>query len=237
MRIVTWNCAGKLDGKYEQLLSLRPDVAIIPECAEPDILRAKAPDFAFTDCEWQGELKDKGLGVFAFGQRSLRRHHSWDRKFQFFLPIELRGADSWNLLAVWAFNHRAPKSVVPNPPTTSHAVEYYAPFLRGGRGIVAGDFNANVIWDKETRYHKFALVDEALARLGLVSAHHAATRDAFGDEGQPTFWLQKKLKKTFHIDYVYVPKAKAGVGLKVSIGAADPWLKFSDHAPMVVDFD
>ena len=48
MRIVTWNCAMKLDAKYEQLMSLRPDIAVIPECAEPDILRKKAPNFEFT---------------------------------------------------------------------------------------------------------------------------------------------------------------------------------------------
>jgi hypothetical protein len=31
MRIVTWNCATALHGKYERLLALRPDIAIVPD--------------------------------------------------------------------------------------------------------------------------------------------------------------------------------------------------------------
>jgi hypothetical protein len=130
MKIVTWNCAQKLDAKFRQLMLLEPDIAVIPECAEPDILRAKAPEFAFTDCEWQGDTKNKGLGVFSFGQRSLRRHQSWDAKHHIFLPIEVRGADNWNLLAAWAFNHRAPKTVVPNPRTTRAGPQGHGRFGR-----------------------------------------------------------------------------------------------------------
>lgn len=114
-RVVVWNCAQGLDRKIEQLLLLKPDIAVVPECAEPDILRRKAPGFTFTDCEWTGEQCNKGLGVFSFNGHTLRRHQSWDRQYHIFLPLEVRGTHPVNLLAVWAFNHRAPVSVSPNP--------------------------------------------------------------------------------------------------------------------------
>ena len=233
MRIVSWNCAQKLDAKYEALLALKPDIAIIPECAEPDILMKKAPGFRYSDCEWQGDLKDKGLGVFAFNGHSLRRHQSWDRDFHIFLPIEVRGPITINLLALWAFNHRAPKKAVKNPVTTSKALDYYSSFLRAHSAVVAGDFNANVNWDRESRDHKFAPVDSALRKLGLQSAYHAATGDLLGAETKPTIWFQKNVKKSYHIDYVYVDRNVAG--LKASIGDASAWLKHSDHAPVIID--
>ncbi len=45
MRLVAWNCAMALHRKFEALLRLRPDVAVIAECAEPGRLaeRLAAP--------------------------------------------------------------------------------------------------------------------------------------------------------------------------------------------------
>ena len=233
MRIVSWNCAQKLDAKYEALLALKPDIAIIPECAEPDILMKKASGFRYSDCEWQGDIKDKGLGVSAFNGHSLRRHQSWDRDFHIFLPIEVRGPTTMNLLALWAFNHRAPKKAVINPVTTGKAIDYYSSFLRAHPAVVAGDFNANVIWDKGSKDHKFSPVDAALRKLGLQSAYHAATGDPLGEEEKETIWFQRNVKKTYHIDYVYVDRKVTG--LKVLVGDVADWLKLSDHAPVIVD--
>jgi hypothetical protein len=56
--------------KIDELLSLRPDLLILPECAEPDVLREKAPHFTFSDCEWSGNKKHKGLGSLSGGCRS-----------------------------------------------------------------------------------------------------------------------------------------------------------------------
>ena len=52
MRLVAWNCAMALHRKFEALLSLRPDVAVIAECAEPGRLaeRLALPEF----CERPG---------------------------------------------------------------------------------------------------------------------------------------------------------------------------------------
>src|SRR2546430_504234 len=45
MRIIAWNCNMALHKKYERLLSLRPDIAVIPECAHPDLISKRAAGF------------------------------------------------------------------------------------------------------------------------------------------------------------------------------------------------
>ena len=41
MRIVAWNCNMALDRKIDALLALKPDIAIVAECAEPERLRIR----------------------------------------------------------------------------------------------------------------------------------------------------------------------------------------------------
>lgn len=235
LRLVVWNCAMKFHDKYDHLLSLRPDLAIVPECAEPDILRRKAPNFAFADCEWSGAPKSKGLGVFAFGDLQLRRHQSWDERFHIFLPLEVRGGLAINFLAIWAFNRRAPEKVTPNPATTAQAVAHYAPFLRAAPAVVAGDFNASVFWDGQKRYESFAALDQQLGELGLVSAYHAAGGYALGAEPDPTLFWQRKESQGFHIDYAYIPRDWVPRVREASVKPAAEWLKHHDHAPLVVE--
>ena len=234
LRIVVWNCAQALDRKFDQLLSLRPDVAIVPECAEPDILRRKAPQFLFADCEWTGEYKDKGLGVFSFGKLNLRRHPSWDRSYQTFIPVEVRGSIDFNLLAVWAFNHRA--TVSPNPSTTLDAVQHYTPFLEGGPSVVAGDFNASVIWDKPNDKGSFGNLTKCLKGLRLESCYHGTNGEQWGKEAKSTLWWQRNKDKGYHIDYIFAPEEWQG-GCSMTVGDASEWLAYSDHAPLVAEFN
>jgi hypothetical protein len=70
MKIVAWNCNMGFHKKYESLLALKPDVAIIPECANTDLIKKSATDFKPTSAIWIGDNPRKGLGVFTFGQFS-----------------------------------------------------------------------------------------------------------------------------------------------------------------------
>lgn len=240
LRIVTWNCATALHEKYEHLLALEPDIAVVPECAEPDALRRLAPDFTFSDCEWGGTNPGKGLGVFAFGDLRLRLHQSWERHFHLFLPVEVRSAAlAVNLLAVWAFNDRVPSEVTPNPQTTEAAVTHYAPFLRAAPAVVAGDFNASVRWDGASGCASFAALDARLRDLGLTSAYHSKLGHGFDREPDPTLFWRWKEEQAYHIDYVYVPSAWLSCVRSVRVGTAAEWVapRVSDHAPVVVECD
>ena len=55
--------------KFDRLLSLRPDVAVVQECADPDGAKGWRPDCAAYD--WIGFNPDKGLGIFTFGGLTL----------------------------------------------------------------------------------------------------------------------------------------------------------------------
>jgi exodeoxyribonuclease III len=235
LRIITWNCNWALHQKFERLLSLQPDIAVVPECASPDVLRRKAPGFLFSACEWQGTDPNRGLGVFAFGDLQLRRHESWDPRFHLFLPIEVRGAATLNLLAVWAFNHRTPARVSPNPVTTAQAIEHYQPFLQATPSVVAGDFNASVIWDRKDRPHNFSNVDRTLNGLGLASAYHEHLSQDKGTERHPTLYFRRDVGKPYHIDYIYLPDTWIGGIRELTIGSPDEWLRDSDHVPLVVE--
>ena len=48
-------------------MALKPDIAIIPECAEPEVVKKKSKGFEFNDAVWIGKSTNKGLGVFTFG--------------------------------------------------------------------------------------------------------------------------------------------------------------------------
>ena len=236
LRIVVWNCAMALDSKFDALLALEPHLAIVPECAEPDILRRKAPSFEFRDVEWTGENPTKGLGVFAFDKLTLRRHQSWDRTHHIMIPVEVRGPIAVNLLAVWAFNHRVPPSVTPNPVTTETAIKKYAPFLSAATPLVAGDFNASAVWDKP-RNPSFASLNQTLSALEMFSAYHGSTGEAFGEERSPTLFWQRKPEQKYHIDYTYVHHTWRERVRRVDVGLAEAWLKHSDHAPLLVEVD
>lgn len=224
-----------LHKKYERLLALDPDIAVIPECATPAILRKKAPGFGFDDADWIGEFPNKGLGVFTFRGSSLCRHASWENRYQHFLPVEVRAPIALNLLGVWAFGLRA--RVGPKPPTTRAAMEHYGSFLSSAdaASLVAGDFNASTHWDNSGRYESFSALDAALGRLGLRSAYHSHSGEAFDQESAKTHFWQKNVQTGFHIDYVYAPTTLLRSIRNVEVGRAEDWLTTSDHAPLIVD--
>ena len=56
-----------LDKKHAALERLQPDIAIVSECANGEILKRKAPEFSPSSQTWIGDNPNKGLGVFTFG--------------------------------------------------------------------------------------------------------------------------------------------------------------------------
>ena len=67
MRLVTWNCNMALHRKLEALRSLAPDVAVLCECARPDIVAERAGLASLgADSVWIGTNDHKGLAVLGF---------------------------------------------------------------------------------------------------------------------------------------------------------------------------
>ena len=58
----------RLHDKIDRLRELRPDLAVIPECACPEVLFRRSLELDPSDFAWEGVNPSKGLAVLAFGR-------------------------------------------------------------------------------------------------------------------------------------------------------------------------
>ena len=240
MRLVAWNCNMALHRKFDALMRLKPDVAVISECANPERLHARGAGTWFrSDPVWVGDNPNKGLAVFAFnGYRAhlFQPHHPTLRHIA---PVHIEGPLPFNLLAVWAQNASGGNTRKHQLGPLRRALAKYAPDFLRHPSIIAGDLNNNVIWDRPGwRINHMAQV-AIMEKLGLVSAYHALSGDANGAEAVPThYWRdRKKDGPTYHIDYIFVPQHWLPSIEEFQVGSFEDWCGsgLSDHVPLVVE--
>jgi exodeoxyribonuclease-3 len=238
MRIVTWNCNMALHDKYDHLLALRPDIAIVPECANLNRLREKAPGFSPASSIWIGDNHHKGLGVFTFGPYRSEQSAIYQSKFPHIVPLRISGPTQFNLLAVWACHAHANSYEARQGPLM-RAINKYRAFIQDGPTVVAGDFNDNVLWDKPKKLNNHGMNVGALTSFGLRSAYHQSRDVNQGQEPEATiYWRDRKIDgPSYHIDYCFVPDCWIDESLSVKIGDFQEWVAtgLSDHVPLVVD--
>jgi exodeoxyribonuclease III len=238
MRIVIWNCNMAFHRKYQHLLALNPDVAVIPECANVETLVVSAPEFHSTSSLWIGDNPRKGLAVFTFEDFTGTLSDDYTVDCPYIAPIKIEGAAAFNLLAVWAC-HNKKNSYRERLGPLSRAITAYRSFIQEKSCLVAGDFNDNVLWDKPQRPNKHSLNVEELTELGLTSAYHYQRGVEQGKEPEPTiYWRNRKLEgPRYHIDYCFIPDEWTSRISWVTVGAFDEWVGsgLSDHVPLVVD--
>lgn len=237
MRIVAWNCAGALHRKFEPLLALEPDIAVVSECATPDVLAQKCNLPAFSAPPlWAGRNRNKGLAVFLFNGAAAHAHGRIDCGLEWLLPIEVTLPRRFNLLAVWAQNGLWRKAA---PGPLRKALDSYRQFLTDEDAVIAGDLNNNAIWDKPGWAMNHLDAVNILNGFGLVSAYHAATGETEGAETAPThYWRdRKKDGPTYHLDYIFVPRVWTEQGFGVRVEPFEPWTGtgLSDHVPVIFD--
>ena len=227
MRLVTWNCNLSLGRKLERLLALEPDVAVVQECEQS----LQVPDgYEFV---WTGNNPRKGLGVIAKGISLEVSPHARDN-WAYFLPVSI-GGDRLRLLATWAFNHRASRVGSDYTGNPRQVIAHLSEWLRDRRSAVAGDFNNSTIWDHIGKAARFRDITHDLDQLGLFSAYHRQTDEAFGQESSPTYFHTKNPDKPFHIDYCFLHQS---LGCrKVEIPDFTDWRAYSDHVPVITDLD
>ncbi len=234
LKIITWNCCGALRKKFENLTDFDADINIIQECENPAVTKhIKYKQWA-ENYLWIGDSKNKGIGIFAKKEIELKEL-SWSDSFEdqlvkHFLPCSVNG--DFNLLAVWT--HRN------NSPTFGYIGQLWK-YLQINKskltkGLIVGDFNSNKIWDKPHRYWNHSDVVAELNEIGIRSLYHTYYNEEQGIETQPTFFLQRKLEKPYHIDYVFGSKEFINKLEKIELGKVCTWLKLSDHMPIVCEF-
>ena len=232
MKIISWNCRGVFREKFKDIIKEDADIYVIQECEDP--LQAKSEeykDFAGDNYFWTGEIKDKGLGIFAKNDIVFEKIPDVnDEDFQNFIALKVN--DSFKLLGVWAM-----------PPYVDMIHDFFDEnySLFDENLVMCGDFNSNVIWDKQHRKKDKegnakdqTNINRKLESCNLISVYHNINNEEQGEESQNTFYLYQHLDKPYHIDYVY---AGEGVVNNFEILDAEEWIKLSDHIPLVFELD
>jgi exodeoxyribonuclease-3 len=224
--------------KIEAILPLKPDVAVISECAAPDVLSRRGLDhFNDETCLWMGRNRNKGLGVFAFGGLHLRKVTPFYPTLDFILPVHVSGVQPFKLLAVWAQNNNSGKIRKHTLGPMRRGLTKYRDFLSGGTAIIGGDLNNNIFWDKPGWRINHAKMVATASELGMVSAYHSVMKEPQGAESIPThYWRdRKKDGPTYHIDYAFVP-TRSQIN-RLEVGTFEDWVGngLSDHVPLILD--
>ena len=192
MRLVAWNCCMALHRKIDALMALRPDVAVISECAEPDRIWEKAPEFTPDTSLWVGRNIHKGLGVFTFNGYGATLADVHDPSIRLIAPVRITGPAVFNLLAVWVQldGHRKAE-----PGPTIRALDAYGDFLDEAPAVATGDLNNHVLWDKPGHAANHANAVARFHSLDMISAYHADRQVADGDEREPTHYRRDRTKR------------------------------------------
>lgn len=231
-----------LHRKLEALRSLAPDVAVLSECARPDIVAERA-GLANLGAEsvWIGDNRHKGLAVLGFNGYRVALDERYKASHRYVAPVRVSGRRRFNLLAVWAQNFSGGVTRKRQPGPLRLALHRYRGFLAEAPAVVAGDFNNNLIWDKPGWLMNFSHTVETLGGLGLGSVYHHVTREAFGKESAPTIYWRDRIKDgpTYHLDYVFAPHPWLRKVRSMEVGCFEDWCgaRLSDHVPVTVDLD
>lgn len=227
MKLATWNCNGALRNKLPAVFELDVDIFVIQECEDP--ARSKSAEYKAwaVNYLWRGENKNRGVGIFAKTHIKLVAATLDPGSLESFLPCWIN--DSVLLLAVWTRQA--------NSPTFQYIgqlwkyIQVHRKILACNTTVIIGDLNSNVRWDKWDRWWNHSDVVRELENIGLQSAYHHCRNQLQGAESEPTFFLQRKIEKSYHIDYTFVPTKWLAEAV-VEIGNAEQWLAISDHMPV-----
>jgi exonuclease III len=235
VKVVTWNCAGAFRKKFSKVAELDADVYIIQECENPAFVKMASDTYREFSSNhlWQGDNKNKGLGVFTRRGLNLRKvllNHDWrGRQLQWFLPFTLTDShETFKFLGLW--NHGA------DAKTFDYIGQFWL-FLQNNRDFfhnatIAGDFNSNTIWDSWDRWWNHTDCVNELSVLGLQSLYHLFRGEEQGKEITATFLLQKNSEKKYHIDYIFADKALSERTQDFKVHDFESWLELSDHVPI-----
>lgn len=233
MKIITWNCNMAFRKKASHILAYKPDIIVVPECEHPDKLKFSDDVQRPTAILWFGENKNKGLGIFSYGDFKLKLIKTHNTAFKMIVPIAVTGNHyKFTLFAVWANNPADPDGVYVEQ--VWKAINHYK--LSKKNTILAGDFNSNTIWDRKYRTGNHSHVVDHLNKKGITSCYHLYYRQIQGSEEHPTYYLYRHKGKPYHLDYCFASSDLAGKIQSVEIGDFSFWKQYSDHVPVMVTF-
>ena len=233
MKLINWNCNGAFRNKKYLFDEYEYDILIIQECEDPSKLKEyKNFDHNYL---WIGNNKNKGLGIFCKNNISLKRLDWSDINIKYkneqlesFLPCLIN--DEIIIIGVWT--KKANSEVFGYIGQFWKYLQLHKDKLIDKKVIIVGDFNSNAIWDKWDRWWNHTNVVDELDQIGIKSLYHILNNEEQGKETKPTFYLQRKLEKPYHIDYIFLSNNLISDFIEIEIGEIEKWLNYSDHLPI-----
>lgn len=222
-----------IDRKHDAVAAIGADVLVVPECREAPAL-ASQPGVSFA---WKGQYPRKGLGVFGFGGWTVEPVEA-RVELPWVLPLRLidpSGEEAALLLAIWTVVNKM-NGRPSYAAQVSAAITAWEEELRGGRTVLAGDFNCSTEGPSSVP-HKLNV--QRLEALGVRSAFHTHNGVEHGQEQAMTlrwFGTGRRLY-TYHCDFVFCSAKLSSRLAGAEVGEMSTWVEsgLSDHAPVVVD--
>jgi len=236
MRIIEWNCQGAFRLKNKEILELKPDILIVPECEQEDKLKLGQLTPQPTDFFWYGDTCKKGIAIFSYSNYKFRLLKEFNPDFRYVVPLEVTdGKNSFLLFAIWAMDNKQ------NPLARYigqvwNAINYYQTIL-SENSILIGDFNSNQIWDTKDRVANHTDVVNFLKQLNIESLYHRQFDEEHGKESLKTFFMYRNIEKSYHIDYVFASHNIIENGYKLTFETSKNWIDKSDHIPLILDVE
>lgn len=197
---------------------------VLQEVAQPGL------PFHDQPVHWRGTLPRKGVAITAC--------HAGFRITPVPAPLDLAprtaavvvpGPTPFLLVNMWA--HPAPNYA----DNAADVVRAWRALMPDLPLVVAGDFNVDFGSPGQTAKHR-RLAQLLHDECGLVSAYHAHRSVAYGDDAElPTYRHLRKVERTWHIDYCFVPQEWATRVQSAQVVEGEEWLGRSDHSPVVVE--
>jgi endonuclease/exonuclease/phosphatase family metal-dependent hydrolase len=221
MKLVSWILAG--GDKRGAVARLDADVVMLQERRRRDVEGGEL---------WAGASNAKGLSLRT--SIECAPLDCAEPVAQYFVPYEVRGAEPFQLIHVWAMNVGADRYV----RGLVRSVRCWRDRIASRPTVIAGDFNANAYWDHENPADlNYSALAAMLDELGLVSAYHAFFGEMPSHESRPTFYLYRHADKPAHLDYCFIPRAWLPRLKRVTVGEHAEWSRFSDHMPVWVEIE
>lgn len=152
------------------------------------------------------------------------------------MPLTVTKPDfNLTLFAVWANNPQDKKYQYVGQ--IWKAINHYKKLLENENVILAGDFNSNSIWDMPRRNFNHSHVVEYLEKKRVFSTYHNYYNQKQGGEIHPTLFMYRHSDKPYHIDYCFASGSLIEKLENVEIGSYEQWREYSDHMPVIVNFD
>ena len=223
--------------KASLILTYKPDILIIIECEHPDKLKFTADLPKSTDHLWFGKNQHKGLAIFSYGDYRFKVLEDYNDNYKMIIPIAVTGGHfEFNLFLIWAYNpdDKEGKYIT----QVWKAIKHYDDLLNDRPTMLIGDFNSNTIWDnKKHRLGSHSEVVKQLEDKGIFSTYHFHHNQKQGTEKHPTYYMYRHKDKPYHIDYCFASRDMLAKLQSVDIGEYDSWTQFSDHVPMIINFE